>query len=187
MFNSVAKLMKGYWALPRVVRAHPFIVSPNTLAKPITPSIAEHSLRPIGFNDFLNLNISPRQMLLHPILPERSLAMLYAPRGIGKSWLGLSIGLAVASGRPLLRWYAPKPKRVLYVDGEMPLVSLQERLRAISLSLGEIPNDGFQILAADYVEGGSISELKKASVDWNLCLMVLTCSSWIIFQRFVLN
>jgi hypothetical protein len=40
-------------------------------------------------------------------MPERSLAMLYAPRGIGKTLLGLSIGLAIASGTPLLRWSAP--------------------------------------------------------------------------------
>jgi putative DNA primase/helicase len=112
-------------------------------------------LQPMGFNDFLNLDIPAREMLLAPILPERSLAMLYAPRGIGKTLLGLSIGLAVASGTPLLRWFAPKPRRVLYVDGEMPMVSLQERLRAISLGLsGEIPNVGFRILAADQVEGG---------------------------------
>ena len=74
-------------------------------------------------------------MLLDPILPERSLAMLYAPRGIGKSWLSLSIGLAVASGQSLLRWSAPRPRNVLYVDGEMPLVSLQERLRMISAGI----------------------------------------------------
>ena len=94
-------------------------------------------------------------MLLDPILPERSLAMLYAPRGLGKSWLGLSIGVAVASGQPLLRWTVPQRKRVLYVDGEMPLVSLQERLKAICAGQGsDLPNDGFQILAADAVEGG---------------------------------
>ena len=94
-------------------------------------------------------------MLLNPILPERSLAMLYAPRGVGKTLLGLSIGLAVASGAPLLRWSAPRQRRVLYVDGEMPLVSLQERLRAISIGLdAEIPNDGFRILAADHTEDG---------------------------------
>lgn len=40
-------------------------------------------------------------------------------------------------------------------DGEMPMVSLQERLREISAGLGrDIPNDGFRILAADNVEGG---------------------------------
>jgi len=113
------------------------------------------SLQAFGINDFLNLQIPPREMLLNPILPERSLAMLYAPRGIGKTLLGLSIGLAVASGGPLLRWTAPNPRRVLYVDGEMPLASLQERLRAIALGLGRgIPNEGFRILAADGADGG---------------------------------
>src|SRR6516165_10645436 len=81
-------------------------------------------LQALGINDFLNLDIPPREMLLAPILPERSLAMLYAPRGLGKSWLALSIGLATATGTSLLRWSAT-PRKVLYVDGEMPLVSLQ--------------------------------------------------------------
>ena len=98
------------------------------------------SLQAVGFADFLDLHIPPREMLLHPILPERSLAMLYAPRGIGKTLLGLSIGLAVASGGPLLRWSAPKPRRVLYIDGEMPLACLQDRLRCIALGLGLLPS-----------------------------------------------
>jgi hypothetical protein len=113
------------------------------------------ALKSIGFDDFLAINTPAREMLLDPILPERSLAMLYAPRGVGKTLLSLSIGLAVASGCPLLRWQAPRQRRVLYVDGEMPLVSLQERLRAIANGLGaEIPNDGFRVLAADQTENG---------------------------------
>jgi putative DNA primase/helicase len=112
-------------------------------------------LQAVGFNDFLSLDIPAREMLLNPILPERSLAMLYAPRGVGKSWLGLSIGLAVAAGQSILRWSAVRQRNVLYIDGEMPLVSLQERLKAISLGLdSEIPNAGFRILAADQTEGG---------------------------------
>jgi putative DNA primase/helicase len=112
-------------------------------------------LQAVGFNDFLSLDIPAREMLLSPILPERSLAMLYAPRGVGKSWLSLSIGLAVAGGASLLRWSAPRQRKVLYVDGEMPLVSLQERLKAISLGFSDgIPNDGFRILAADQIESG---------------------------------
>jgi putative DNA primase/helicase len=124
------------------------------------------SLQAIGIKEFLQIEIPPRQMLLSPILPERSLAMMYAPRGIGKSWVALSIGLAVASGQPLLRWIAPKQRNVLYVDGEMPLVSLQERLKSISIGMGnEIPNDGFRILAADQVESGinlSLEEGQKS-------------------------
>ncbi len=111
-------------------------------------------LKPIGLSEFLRLEIPAREMLLNPILPQRSLSMLYAPRGLGKSWLALSIGLTVASGSRLLRWSAPRKRRVLYVDGEMPLVALQERLQAISAAASDIANDGFQLLAADYVETG---------------------------------
>ena len=94
-------------------------------------------------------------MLLHPILPERGLAMMYAPRGLGKSWLGLSIGLAVASGGNLLRWRSPKPRRVLVVDGEMPLADLQLRLAAITTGMAVVvPNNGFKILAANSTESG---------------------------------
>jgi putative DNA primase/helicase len=125
---------------------------------PIREAVSEpnkQSLQAIGINDFLNIDIPAREMLLSPILPERSLAMLFAPRGVGKSWLGLSIGMAVAAGESLLRWSAPRQRNVLYVDGEMPMVSLQERLREISAGLGsDIPNDRFRILAADNVEGG---------------------------------
>ena len=112
------------------------------------------ALKPVALGEFLRLEIPAREMLLDPILPERSLSMLYAPRGLGKSWLALSIGLAIASGTRLLRWSAPRRRRVLYVDGEMPLVALQERLQAISGAAGDIANDHFQLLAADNVEAG---------------------------------
>jgi hypothetical protein len=56
---------------------------PGTATVQTTPS-----LKAIGLADFFNISVPPREMLLSPILPERSLAMLYAPRGIGKSWLG---------------------------------------------------------------------------------------------------
>jgi putative DNA primase/helicase len=113
------------------------------------------TFQPVGLQDFLALEVPPREFLLAPILPERSLSMLYAPRGIGKSWLGLSIGLAVASGGPVLHWNAPRPRRVLFVDGEMVLSDLQVRLNSILAGLGtEIPNDGFRVLAADHSELG---------------------------------
>src|SRR5262249_9065638 len=113
------------------------------------------SFQPVGLQDFLALQVPRREMLLAPILPERSLAMLYAPRGIGKSWLGLTIGLAVASGSPVLRWSAAKPRRVLLVDGEMVMSELQTRLNLILAGLGtKIPNDGFRVLAADHTERG---------------------------------
>ena len=116
-------------------------------------SIKQPPLQALGFNDFLNLDIPARELLLNPILPERSLSMLYAPRGVGKTLLALSIGLAIASGTQLLRWSAPRQRKVLYVDGEMPVVSLQERVRALSIGIS-VPNQDFRLLAADNIENG---------------------------------
>src|SRR4051812_15623152 len=136
--------------LDRAFPARAMVPIRNAVSEP-----KQQSLHAMGLNDFLNIDLPAREMLLNPILPERSLAMLYAPRGLGKSWLALSIGLAVAAGESLLRWSAPRQRNVLYIDGEMPLVSLQERLKAISAGLGDgIPNEGFRILAADQVEYG---------------------------------
>jgi putative DNA primase/helicase len=118
----------------------------------VTPS---ESFQPVGLQEFLGIQVPPRETLLAPILPERSLAMLYAPRGIGKSWLGLTIGLAVASGSSVLRWTGPRPRRVLFVDGEMLLSDLQTRLNLILAGLNaDIPDQGFRVLAADHTERG---------------------------------
>jgi putative DNA primase/helicase len=143
LLDSIAGILKG------VLRSR------GESSRPIATDQPIPTLKSIGFDDFLAIDLPPREMLLDPILPERSLAMLYAPRGVGKTLLALSMGLAVASGSPLLRWQAPRQRRVLYVDGEMPLVSLQERLRSISNGLGAvIPNNGFRVLAADNTENG---------------------------------
>jgi hypothetical protein len=105
------------------------------------PSTSVEKFQPLGVRDFLALEVAPREMLLAPILPERSLSMLYAPRGMGKSLKAMSIAVAVASGGSFLRWAAPRRRRVLLVDGEMPLPDLQERLKAIMLAAGgEVPN-----------------------------------------------
>jgi hypothetical protein len=52
---------------------------------PMATEQSRPPLQAVGLNDFLALDIPAREMLLAPILPERSLAMLYAPRGLGKS------------------------------------------------------------------------------------------------------
>jgi putative DNA primase/helicase len=69
--------------------------------------------------------------------------MLYASRGIGKTHVALGIAFAVATGSTFLRWQAPTPKRVLYLDGEMPARSMQDRLRSIAAGSEHQPAQGF--------------------------------------------
>lgn len=85
----------------------------------------------INIGEFLREELPPREIMLSPWLTKQSLAMLYAWRGIGKSWLALSIGYAAASGNSVLGWKAPQKRRVLFIDGELPAPTLQQRLSLI--------------------------------------------------------
>ena len=91
-----------------------------------------------------------RPALLAPLILASGLAMLYAPRGVEKTYLALSIAHAVVTGGILLRWHAPKARPVLYVDGERPAATLQARLsdilggaeQAARLCSGRVPGGG---------------------------------------------
>jgi RecA-family ATPase len=58
--------------------------------------------------------------------------MVYAPRGIGKTFFALNVAYAVATGGEFLGWKAERPRSVLYLDGEMVASEMQNRLRRIS-------------------------------------------------------
>jgi hypothetical protein len=89
--------------------------APGWVASAIVPS--EVTLVAIAVEELLAKQIKLREMLLEPILPEQGLALLYSYRGISKTFLALGMGLAVASAAHFLRWVAPRPRKVLYVDG----------------------------------------------------------------------
>lgn len=98
-----------------------------------------------------------RETLLGPVLARASLTLLYGARGVGKTFLSLSIALAVASGTTALRWRAEKPARVLHVDGEMPRAVLIERLAALAAGADHLPaGDNLRLLASEGDAGSRI-------------------------------
>lgn len=114
------------------------------------------SFEAVPLNDFLTRAFPPREMLLAPWLPKQGLSMVFAPRGVGKTHFSLGVSYAVASGGSFLSWSAPKPRKVLVIDGEMPAGALQERWSEIvKNNLTEPPSGDFvRILAADICEFG---------------------------------
>lgn len=113
------------------------------------------SLKAISLGEFLSLSLPKREFLLTPFLPSQGLCLLYAKRGVGKTHVALGIGYAVATGGTFLKWNAPFPKRVLYLDGEMPAISMQERLLKLSTSSSNGPPDPnyFRLITPDLQEG----------------------------------
>src|SRR5690242_4791783 len=70
-----------------------------------------------------------RPFLLDPIVERGTAVLIYGAPGVGKSFLALGLALAAAGGGSFLGWTAPRPHRVLYLDGEMSLGALAGRLR----------------------------------------------------------
>lgn len=124
----------------------------------------------VGIDDLLAMQLPEREPILAPWLTEQSLSMLYAWRGLGKSWLALSIGYAAAVAGEVLGWKAPEKRRVLYIDGELPARTLQSRLALIVNSFDDEPlPGGFRILTPDLQPDGVMPNLSdqagQAAID----------------------
>jgi hypothetical protein len=85
-------------------------------------------LRRLTAPELLAASVRPRSTILDPILTSRTLALLYGPRGLGKTFVALGLARAAAAGESFLGWHATRPHRVIYVDGEMAADEMQQRL-----------------------------------------------------------
>jgi hypothetical protein len=112
-------------------------------------------LKALNAEQLLRAQFPARSLMFAPWLPDKGLAMIYSPRGVGKTWIALSIAHAIASGGEFLCWRAPRPRRVLYFDGEMPVTTLQERYAAVvAASMTDTARENFGLVAADYQSDG---------------------------------
>jgi len=103
-------------------------VNPNTAFVTEVPGPAKPQFKIVTVAELLEKELPPRENVLAPWLPCQGLAMIHAPRGVGKTHIALGIAYAVACGGIFLKWHAVTPRNVLILDGEMPAVVLQERL-----------------------------------------------------------
>ncbi len=129
-----AALPKGWDladAAPTTVRLEELLAN----AKPFDETLASYA---VSARNLAAMDIPPREYLIEPFMATNSLSMIFAMRGVGKTWVSLSIAKALASGEPFLGFEVPAPVRVLFIDGEMTLVDLRDRL--VALGAGELDN-----------------------------------------------
>lgn len=107
-------------------------------------------LNAVPLSGFLTTVLPPRGNLLSPIIQVQSVNMLYAWRGVGKTMTAIHMACAMASGCSFHTWQAPKPVKVLYLDGEMPAAEMQKRFKEV-IGSGLYPNaeDNIQIVTPD--------------------------------------
>lgn len=117
----------------------------------------------LSFAEFVGFECQPRETVLIPWLNTGSLNLVYAGTGVGKTWFCLELMHCLVSGGVAFgRWPCTKPKKVLYIDGEMTTREVTERLsklvRAQDIAAELIPNASF--LSADVQQQRTGSGLK---------------------------
>lgn len=89
----------------------------------------------------LKEKIRKPKAIIYPWLREKSLNMIFAERGIGKSWLAMVIAVAITRKKyddlTIGPWHVKNPCGVLYVDGEMGKYDLQDRFKQLIGPVGE--------------------------------------------------
>jgi hypothetical protein len=64
---------------------------------------------PVAAPKLFDAELPQRQIRLDPILSNDTLAPLYGPRGLGKTFVALGMAWAAASGSSFLNWHAGRP------------------------------------------------------------------------------
>jgi AAA domain len=101
---------------------------------------------------WLNRTDIPKpEPLLGHLLTATDRGLLIGPPGLGKTMFMLAFGMAVASGQSFLHWKGTgQPKRVLYIDGEMPRNVVIDRLQNEVRRLGSVPETFWLLSKEDW-------------------------------------
>jgi hypothetical protein len=82
------------------------------------------------------VNVPKREPIIGNWFRQGDLGFICGERGSGKTWLGLFLARKCAEGAALPglpEWNIHVPRRVLYIDGEMPIDAIRERDSALAV------------------------------------------------------
>ena len=110
------------------------------VARPLAPYLMSAS-------DLINADIPPKEFLVSTFMPTASFGMVFAPRGLGKSWFAMGLARAIAVGHDtFLGWKIHQQGDVLFIDGEMSIVDLRERAQSL---LGDKGSSSLHIMPSE--------------------------------------
>jgi hypothetical protein len=91
------------------------------------------SLKKIAKNgpEFFELEIPDRPKIVGDWFRSADLGYIFAPRGIGKTWLAHALIASLTTGLDFGPWKVQSPVSVALLDGEMPPDAVQERLMSL--------------------------------------------------------
>lgn len=117
----------------------------------------------VDAENLLSLELPERKVLLHPWLKDGSVTLLSSWRGIGKTWFAMSICNALTTGGVFGPWRAPEAVPCLYLDAEMVLQDIVERIAKLKCTKRKA---SLYIHSADWANILGETEPNFASKKW---------------------
>ncbi len=115
----------------------------------------------LDYPSLVSIALPPRRLLL-PFLPEGGQAMVFGPRGIGKTFCTHALAAAITTGENFLRWGVSQTCGVLCVDGEMTMGETRDRMTAL---LPKPPEAPLYFLTSEWVYHTLHQDLVLTSED----------------------
>lgn len=108
--------------------------------------------------------------IIEPWLRAGEIGMIYASRGVGKTMLALSIGLAATRRMSIGKWKTGTPTGCLFIDGEMAEYQLQSRIMHLQKAL-EKEQAPFKLLSADNMRSKGETPINLTKPEWRNALL----------------
>ena len=94
--------------------------------------IEKKEFKSVSLQELTLMDIPPRKAIIDPLIMEGSSMEINGGTGIGKTWFTLEMLCSICTGEKFLGKYEiANPRPVYYIDGEMPLDSIRERMNMI--------------------------------------------------------
>lgn len=106
-------------------------------------------MRLISAAKFVHLEVPRRKNHWGRLIQSNQTGMLFGPRGRGKTWVALSIAISISTGVLFLGRKPRRARRVIYLDGEMDLFTLRQRILSLCRSFNVDPPDNLKLFTPE--------------------------------------
>jgi putative DNA primase/helicase len=103
----------------------------------------------IPANELVTLSVLPRKKHWAEFIKSNQTGMIFGERGRGKTWFAMGLALSMSCRVEFLGHKPNKARRVIYLDGEMDLVTFQQRMLQICNSLGVEPPANLRVFTPE--------------------------------------
>ncbi len=99
--------------------------------------------------EWLARDLPEPDMLLGHVLTTTTRMIVFANTGLGKTNLAMAASGHIGAGKTFLHWHCPRPRQILYIDGEMSCRLFRDRIADMTRRLGGPPPGAYFFNKAD--------------------------------------